>query len=640
MFYKGRIVQHFQKNMRTKITIIIPCFNCAETVVEAIDSLYRQDIDDFEIIAVDDCSTDTTYQILLELSQKYPELYVYKNEKNLGGGATRNIAVSKAQNELIFCLDSDDMLGDGTLKKMILYWENKRCDGIGISTSIKFKGTNIHNISYISNFEYIDEVIPLKSLFEKDTCSLYSVFMFTKTAFEKIGGYPENHGFDTQGFAFKFLSNGLIAYTCPNTIYLHRIAFHDSYYIREAQSGKINLNWFKIFLESLYIFTDSTKLKILSFDLTSNKNIMSMVCEQKEIIDQNFQKLNISPEQYLLNTSKSLKIKESKIKKIIQIYASKKAPLSYKNVPKYIGLKFKKIIKKSKLKYFVYAIRTRIIQPNRIRKIVSLINLKIKKGLKIKFKFPIKNLSTEIDFIIPVTKKDLFNLPHTLKFARKNIAHKIKDVYIIAKKEEVFVNFCNEHDAIFIDEDIVIDRPLSDIKFRPFDINRDGWLFQQLLKIGMYKHVKCENYLVLDSDTVLLNKHSFKDGDKTILFNSEELHYPYQISYKNIFGRFPKHSLSFVSHMMLLNTKKIEELLKQISPDGKWVDTIIKNTVNDVSGFSEYETYGNWMIEHYPKEVSLFPLYNKSMNDISILKEENLLKNLKKKYNSISFHNY
>ncbi|MEN9921550.1 MAG: hypothetical protein RLZZ517_528 [Candidatus Parcubacteria bacterium] len=626
--------------MKTKITIIIPCFNCTKTIVEAIDSLYRQDIDDFEIIAVDDCSTDTTYQTLLELSQKYPELHVYKNEKNLGGGATRNIAVSKAQNKLIFCLDSDDMLGDGTLKKMILYWENKRCDGIGISTSIKFKGTNIHNISYVSNFGYLDEVIPLKSLFEKDTCSLYSVFMFTKTAFEKIGGYPENHGFDTQGFAFKFLSNGLIAYTCPDTVYLHRIAFNDSYYIREAQSGRVNLNWFKIFLKSFYIFTDSVKLKILNFDLTSSKNIMSMVCDQKQIIDENFKVENISLEQYLFDVSKTLQLKNSKIKKVIKIYNLKTLPVSYKNVLKHFELKIKKVIKKSRFKYFAYSLKIRFQQPDRIKKILSFVKFVLKKKFKIKFKLPSNNLNTQIDLVIPVTEKDLINLPYTLQFARKNITHQIKNVYIVARKDPAFINFCNKHDALFVDEDTVIDRPLSQVQFRPFSMNRDGWLFQQLLKIGMYKHVKCENYLVLDSDTILLNKHSFKDGDKTILFNSEELHYPYQVSYKNIFGKFPKHSLSFVSHMMFLNTKKIEELLKQISTDGKWVDIIIKNTTNDVSGFSEYETYGNWLLEHYPKDVALFPFYNKSMDNISILEKNNVLDDLKKKYNSISFHNY
>ena len=46
--------------MKTNLTIIIPCFNCEDTVQEAIESIFKQNLTNFEIIAVDDCSTDNT----------------------------------------------------------------------------------------------------------------------------------------------------------------------------------------------------------------------------------------------------------------------------------------------------------------------------------------------------------------------------------------------------------------------------------------------------------------------------------------------------------------------------------------------------------------------------------------------------
>ncbi len=79
-----------------------------------------------------------------------------------------------------------------------------------------------------------------------------------------------NHGFDTQGFAFRFLANGLIAYTCPETIYYHRVNAGRSYYVREYESGKISYNWFKILEEFLFLFSEPVKHALLMFDVYAN----------------------------------------------------------------------------------------------------------------------------------------------------------------------------------------------------------------------------------------------------------------------------------------------------------------------------------------------------------------------------------
>lgn len=98
--------------------------------------------------------------------------------------------------------------------------------------------------------------------------------MFTKKAFNVVGGYPEKHGFDTQGFGFRFLVKGLKAYACPDSIYYHRINFHKSYYLREYESGKINHNWYHLLEEFLYIFDDNVKKIVLEFNLNSRTKIL------------------------------------------------------------------------------------------------------------------------------------------------------------------------------------------------------------------------------------------------------------------------------------------------------------------------------------------------------------------------------
>ncbi len=278
-----------------KLSVIIPCYNCASTLAEAVESVYRQEIAiPFEIILVDDVSTDHTWQVMTALKAIHPEISLYRHEYNQGGGATRNTAVEKSTGEIIFCLDSDDLLAPGTLGKMVAFWQDKKCDGVGISTSIKFKNKNLNDIAFTNHFGWVGEKIPFESLFEKKgqpLCPLYSTFLFTRQAFDKTGGYPTTHGFDTQGFAWRFLAKGLIAYTCPEAVYLHRINFHRSYYIREYEAGKINHNWYAILEEFLFLFNGEIKKVLTTFDLNNpTTNLMEWLNGQTDIFIPDYQK--------------------------------------------------------------------------------------------------------------------------------------------------------------------------------------------------------------------------------------------------------------------------------------------------------------------------------------------------------------
>lgn len=291
--------------MKPDLTIIIPCYNCSKTLEQAVNSCYTQGLKEagftFEIVMVDDGSTDTTKVVMERLAQESltksdAKISIFFHEQNKGGGATRNTAVMHAKADIIFCLDSDDMLGTKALSKMLTFMLEKRnngkaCDGVGIHRSRKFKGNDVNNIEIVHTFGYVDQIIPVEALFQKEAyCSLYSTFMFTKKAFETTGGYPTNHGFDTQSFAWRFIMNELKAYTCPDAEYLHRINFNKSYYIREYESGKANYNWFLILSEFIYIFNDSVKDTILSFNIHGEKNLFTELCAQENILISDYEK--------------------------------------------------------------------------------------------------------------------------------------------------------------------------------------------------------------------------------------------------------------------------------------------------------------------------------------------------------------
>lgn len=113
---------------KTKFTVAISCYNIEKYVERAINSVLNQTFKDYELIIVDDCSTDKTMEIVKNIEKE--NIKIYSTEKNSGtAGATRNIAIDKANGEYIIFLDGDDCLYDeNTLKKINEIIEDKRYD--------------------------------------------------------------------------------------------------------------------------------------------------------------------------------------------------------------------------------------------------------------------------------------------------------------------------------------------------------------------------------------------------------------------------------------------------------------------------------------------------------------------------------
>lgn len=253
-----------------KLSIIIPCYNCEKTLEEAVSSCYVQgfDKDEFEVVMVNDGSTDRTSDLMREIAESHKNIKLIFHEKNMGGGAARNTAIEYSKAETIFCLDSDDILPSNTLNMMLMYLSLKKCDGVCFEKSVKFRGTDTRDILYINTFEAKDGLVPVQSLIEWDLSPVLLVFMFKKKAWKQVGGYPTQHGFDTQGFGWRFLLSGLSVYICPNTTYLHRVQYLQSYYLREYEAGKVNLNMKEILLENHDLFTKEAQKIITSNGFT------------------------------------------------------------------------------------------------------------------------------------------------------------------------------------------------------------------------------------------------------------------------------------------------------------------------------------------------------------------------------------
>lgn len=97
------------------VSVIMPAFNCQDTVLDSINSVRQQTYSKFELIIVDDGSTDNTYQVLKRF-QNFPNIIIIRSKINNGIGLARNIAISKARGQFISFLDSDDTWHKDKLK--------------------------------------------------------------------------------------------------------------------------------------------------------------------------------------------------------------------------------------------------------------------------------------------------------------------------------------------------------------------------------------------------------------------------------------------------------------------------------------------------------------------------------------------
>lgn len=101
-----------------KVSIIIPCFNVQDYIIDAVHSAYKQAYEDVEVICVDNNSSDNTYDILKELKIEFPSLILLE-ENRKGAPYARNKGLENSKGEWIQFLDADDLLLEGKIKGQI-----------------------------------------------------------------------------------------------------------------------------------------------------------------------------------------------------------------------------------------------------------------------------------------------------------------------------------------------------------------------------------------------------------------------------------------------------------------------------------------------------------------------------------------
>lgn len=248
--------------------------------------------------------------------------------------------------------------------------------------------------------------------------------------------------------------------------------------------------------------------------------------------------------------------------------------------------------------------------------------------------------SPAIDILIPAIDKDLAALPYVIDGLRKHVKHPIGKIYVVSPDSKRIRSLCMRKKCAFVNETAVLPITKRDIHYRSRTWDRSGWLYQQLLKLNG-DTICSRDFLVADADTVLIRPHRFRAKGKTVFYFRGWSQPEYFNTYRKLLGRQRSAPRSLVTHYMLFERAKLRQLKRTIEAKHgmPWFRAIIRSIDRTKQfGFSEFETYGNFVYSNDQGGCRLISARNKSLiadpRRLSTAKTTKLAKT----YRSISFH--
>lgn len=204
-------------------------YDCAPTLQEALDSLYAQTYQDFEIILCNDGSKDNTYELALENQKKHPNIVLLNNPHNMGLNQTLNNCLAVAQGEYIARMDGDDL-----------------CMPDRFETELRFLEEHPEYAIVSSPMEYFDENgtfgvgkghgVVTKKDFLLGSPICHAPCMVRKEAYDRVGGYTvakELLRVEDYHLWFKMYAAGYKAYMLEKPYYR----------MRDDRNAKARRNW-------------------------------------------------------------------------------------------------------------------------------------------------------------------------------------------------------------------------------------------------------------------------------------------------------------------------------------------------------------------------------------------------------------
>lgn len=172
---------------RPFLSVIVPVYNAERYLSQTLNSILSQTFSDFEVICVDDCSSDRSFEILKEYGKKDGRIKFIKTETNVGAGKARDIAVDMAEGLYITFVDSDDTIEPELYEKAAEATGDGKADVVKWGASEEHFGENgkfLKSVPIIPNAAYCineKDIIKESIILEEQTLFGYLWNSFYKT---------------------------------------------------------------------------------------------------------------------------------------------------------------------------------------------------------------------------------------------------------------------------------------------------------------------------------------------------------------------------------------------------------------------------------------------------------------------------
>ncbi|MBD3414620.1 MAG: glycosyltransferase [Candidatus Aminicenantes bacterium] len=202
-------------------SIVVPTYNRENMVIRATNSLLKQTYENFEVIVVDDCSTDNTEEKIKEIMKRYNRIKYIKTEKNLGGAGARNLGAEKARADFLGFLDSDDEALPNWLK-LSFYIIKKLPETWGGLYPRHLEKNDLTDISY-HNTTPLKSGYIYESLLKGNAMHIgTSGIIVRKKIFKLVGGFDESlRGFNDIDLFYRIAKNYTFHYINSPQIIVH-----------------------------------------------------------------------------------------------------------------------------------------------------------------------------------------------------------------------------------------------------------------------------------------------------------------------------------------------------------------------------------------------------------------------------------
>lgn len=202
-----------------RVSVIMGIYNCASTLQEALNSLYAQTFQDFEIILCEDGSKDDTYEIALENQKQHPNIVLLRNERNMGLNKTLNNCLAVAKGEYIARMDGDDISLPERFAKEVAFLDSHLEYAIVSTPMIYFDENGEFRRGVVKNQK------PTKQDFVKGSPFCHAPCMVRRSAYLAVNGYSEDKRLlrvEDYHLWFKMYANGFCGYILSEPLYKMR----------------------------------------------------------------------------------------------------------------------------------------------------------------------------------------------------------------------------------------------------------------------------------------------------------------------------------------------------------------------------------------------------------------------------------